>query len=136
MGGLFMLLWAFGRALRGESRMVGWDATERSVQKLFELYGRAGEERGRVAYPASALYGAGLWELDAGGEPVPRAHGSVAERWFRERQPRGGLAGPVHELVRDSEEARVAAVGALVSSFFTGTGADHVGLLEVRPPRK
>jgi 5-methylcytosine-specific restriction enzyme A len=26
-----MLLWAFGRTLRGESRMVGWDATERSV---------------------------------------------------------------------------------------------------------
>jgi 5-methylcytosine-specific restriction enzyme A len=124
-----MLLWAFGRAQRGEPRMVGWDATERSVQKLFELYGRAGEERGRAAYPASALNGAGLWELNTGGDPVPRAHGSVTERWFREHQPRGGLAGPVHELIRDSEEARVAAVGALVSTFFTGTGADHVGLL-------
>jgi 5-methylcytosine-specific restriction enzyme A len=109
--------------------MAEWDATERSVQKLFELYGRAGEERGQVANPASALYWAGLWELDAGGEPVPREDGSAAERWFRERQPRGGLAGPVHELVRDSEEARVAAVGALVSAFFSGTGADHVGLL-------
>jgi 5-methylcytosine-specific restriction protein A len=124
-----MLLWAFGRAVRGEPRMLGWDATQRSVQPLFGLYGRAGEDRGKVAYPASALYGAGLWELDAGGEPVPRSHGSVTERWFRERQPRGGLAGPVHELIRDSEEARVAAVGALVSAFFTGTGADHVGLL-------
>ena len=94
------------------------------------LYGRAGEGRGRGrrgAYPASALHGAGLWELDADGEPVPRAHGSVTERWFREHQPRGGLAGPVHELIRGSEEARVAAVGALVSTFFTGTGADHVG---------
>ncbi len=124
-----MLLWAFGRAVRGEQRMLGWDATERSVQSLFGLYGRAGEDRGKAAYPASALYGAGLWELDAHGEAVPRSHGSVTERWFRERQPRGGLVGPVHELIRDSQEARVAAVGALVSSFFTGTGADHVGLL-------
>jgi 5-methylcytosine-specific restriction enzyme A len=124
-----MLLWAFGRAVRGEPRMVEWDATERSVQKLCELFGRAGEERGRVAYPASALHGAGLWELNAGGEPVPCADGSVTERWFREHQPRCGLAGPVHELIRDSEEARVAAVGALVSTFFTGTGTDHVGLL-------
>jgi 5-methylcytosine-specific restriction enzyme A len=123
-----MLLWAFGRASRGEPRLLGWEETERDVLSLLADYGRPGEERGRVAYPASALHGAGLWELDTRGEPVPRAHGSITERWFREHQPEGGLVAPVYDLIRNDSDAPVAAVAALVTTFFTGVA--HIPLLE------
>jgi 5-methylcytosine-specific restriction protein A len=113
------LLWAFGRARSGEPRLVPWQHTERALHDLFTRYGRPGEEKGRAAYPASALYGAGLWDIYAGAVPVPRSHGSVTESWFRDRQPMSGLALPVYELLRTSVAARIAAVAALVGTFFT-----------------
>lgn len=58
---------------------------------------------------------------------MPSAHGgSVPERWFDEHQPRGGLAEPVHNLVRDSPEARSAAVRAPVDKYFVDADATEL----------
>ncbi|MGD0700531.1 MAG: HNH endonuclease signature motif containing protein, partial [Trebonia sp.] len=93
---------------------------------LFNRYGRPWEGD-RVYYPIAALHGAGLWELDVVPETVPSAHGSsVPARWFDEHQPRGGLAEPVHNLVRDSPEARSAAVRALVDKYFLDADATEL----------
>lgn len=76
----------------------------------------------------AALYGAGLWELDTDPRSTPNAHGSsVPQRWFDEHQPRSGLVTAVYELVRDSTEARTAAVRALTETYFVD--ADPTGLL-------
>ena len=81
----------------------------------------------RVYYPIAALHGAGLWELDVAPETVPSAHGSsVPERWFDEQQPRGGLAEPVYNLVRDSPDARSAAVRVLVDTYFLDADATEL----------
>lgn len=112
------LLWAFGRARRGEPRLVPWEETQRQVAALFRRYGRPWEGE-RVYYPVAALYGAGLWELDTDVGTVPSAHGSsVPQRWFDEHQPRNGLIAPVYELVRDSADGRAAAVRALTQTYF------------------
>jgi hypothetical protein len=77
-----------------------------------ECYGRPAETA-RVYYPIAALHNAGLWELDADTAEVPNAHGSsIPQRWFDEHQPRNGLVASVYVLVRDSPEARAAAVRA------------------------
>jgi len=121
------LLWAFGRAFDDEPRIVSWAETRQQVSDLFDRYGRPWEGN-RVCYPIAALHGAGVWELDAVPETVPSAHGSsIPERWFEELQPRGGLAGPVYNLARDSPEARSSAVRALVDTYFLG--ADPTELL-------
>lgn len=127
------LLWAISRASRGEPRMAGWEETRSSVRNLIEGFGRPGE-RPNVHYPVAALHRAGLWELDAEPEAVPSAHGSsVPRRWFDERQPRGGLVASVHDLVRDDEQARDAAVDALVDTYFADADAEpllvELGLL-------
>jgi 5-methylcytosine-specific restriction protein A len=123
------LLWAFARAGRGEPRLVSWEMTQHEVATLFRHYGRAGEGD-RVHYPVAALHGTGLWELDADSGTVPNAHGSsVPQRWFEEHQPRSGLVTPVYELVRDSAEARAAAVRALTETYFAD--ADPAALLDV-----
>ena len=122
------LLWAFGRARQGLPRLVEWASAERSLQELFARHGRPGEEKGRAAYPAAALHGAGLWELDAGGQAPTGAHSSLTEGWFRAHQPRSGLVEPVYELIRDSATARFEAVETLVTSYFDG--AEYVELLE------
>lgn len=122
------LLWAISRAARGEPRMLGWDETRRSVRYLIEGFGRAGE-RPNVHYPVAALHRAGLWELDAEPESVPSAHGSsVPQRWFDEQQPSGGLVASVYKLIRDSAQARDAAVDAIIDGYFAD--ADPVPLLE------
>jgi 5-methylcytosine-specific restriction protein A len=121
------LLWAFGRAFDDEQRLASWAETRQQLSDLFDRYGRPGEGD-RVYYPVAALHGAGLWELDAVPETVPSAHGSsIPRRWFDEHRPRGGLVEPVHNLVRDSPEARSAAVRVLVDTYFPG--ADATGLL-------
>jgi 5-methylcytosine-specific restriction protein A len=121
------LLWAFGRAFDDEPRLVSWAETRRQVSDLFDRHGRPWEGD-RVYYPIAALHGAGLWELDAVPETVPSAHGSsIPERWFDETQPRGGLAEPVYNLVRDSPEGRSAAVRVIVDRYFLD--ADAMALL-------
>jgi 5-methylcytosine-specific restriction protein A len=120
------LLWAFGRAVDDEPRLASWVETRRQVSDLFDRYGRPWEGD-RVYYPIAALHGAGLWELDAVPGAVPSAHGSsIPQHWFDEHQPRGGLAEPVHNLVRDSPEARSAAVRVLVDTYFLEAGATEL----------
>jgi 5-methylcytosine-specific restriction protein A len=120
------LLWAFGRAFDDEPRVVSWAETRQQVSDLFDRYGRPWEGN-RVYYPIAALHGAGVWELDVAPETVPSAHGSsVLERWFEEHQPRSGLAEPVYNLVRDSPEARSAAVRVLVDTYFLDTDATEL----------
>jgi 5-methylcytosine-specific restriction enzyme A len=120
------LLWAFGRAFDDEPRLASWAETRQQVSDLFDRYGHPWEAN-RVYYPIAALHGAGLWELDVTPETVPSAHGSSApERWFDEQQPRGGLAEPVYNLVRDSPEARSAAVRVLVDTYFLGADATEL----------
>lgn len=120
------LLWAFGRARRGEPRITSWSQTQREVGALLTHYGRPGEGDA-VHYPLAALYGSGFWELDAEPQSVPSAHGSsVPRRWFNDHQPNGGLVNPVYTLVRESPEARDAAVSTLVERYFTGMDATEL----------
>lgn len=121
------LLWAFGRARRGDPRLVSWQDTQREVRALLQQYGRTGQGD-QVFYPVAALHRAGLWELDADPEQVPSAHGSsIPQRWFDDHQPNGGVVEPVYDLVRESPEALAAAVNALVKTYFTD--ADPMPLL-------
>jgi 5-methylcytosine-specific restriction enzyme A len=122
------LLWAIGRAYRGEPRLESWGPTRLQLGELLVRYGVRGE-RPRPDYPVAALYNAELWELEVGAIPVPTAHGDAElERWFSRHAPRGGLVSPVYELVRNSASARVAVVRAILETFFQD--ADYVELLE------
>jgi 5-methylcytosine-specific restriction enzyme A len=115
-----------GRAFDDEPRLASWAETRHQVSDLFDRYGRPWEGD-RVYYPIVALHGAGLWEFDGVPETVPSAHGSsIPQRWFDEHQPRGGLAEPVHNLVRDSPEARSAAVRVLVDTYFLDADATEL----------
>src|ERR1700761_1806108 len=55
------LLWAIGRALRGEPRIETWEVTKLQVGELLDRFGFRGE-RPRPDYPVAALFNAGLWE--------------------------------------------------------------------------
>ncbi|MGA5219235.1 HNH endonuclease signature motif containing protein [Streptomyces cinereoruber] len=122
------LLWAVGRALRGEPRMLSWEETATALRGLLGRHGLRGE-RPRPDYPVLALHRAGLWSLEGHTGEVPSAHGDAAlHQWFSEQRPEGGLAAPVHALVAGSGQARVAVVEAIVERFFDGL--DEVPLLE------
>ena len=127
------LLWAISRASQSKPRMAGWEETRRSVRNLIERFGRPGE-RPNVHYPVAALHRAGLWELDAEPQTVPSSHGSsVPQRWFDQYKPNGGLVASIYQLVRDSAQARDAAVDALVDGYFADADPapllDELGLL-------
>ena len=114
------LLWAVGRARRGEERLLAWEETAEALGGLLERYG-VREERPRPDYPVAALCRAGMWELRGHEGPVPSAHGDAAlRRWFADNAPSGGLAQPVHEVLRRSGEARLAVIDALLTTYFEG----------------
>ncbi|MFH8294783.1 HNH endonuclease [Streptomyces sp. NPDC018059] len=123
------LLWAVGRALRGEPRTLPWGETSVALGGLLEEFGLRGE-RARPGYPVLALHHAGLWTLQGHDGPVPHAHGdaSVPRRWFAAQQPAGGLARPLHDLMRTSGQARVEVIQTITDRFFEGL--DEVPLLE------
>ncbi|MFI6644034.1 HNH endonuclease signature motif containing protein [Streptomyces sp. NPDC050504] len=121
------LLWAAGRALRGEPRVTDWRTTDTEVGDLLVRYGMRGEQR-RPYYPVLALFHAGLWTLPGQTGEVPRAHGGTKPlRWTEERQPDNGLDPSVYTLLRTSGEARGAFVAAVVDRFFADL--DEVPLL-------
>ncbi|MFD6802364.1 HNH endonuclease [Streptomyces cyaneofuscatus] len=114
------LLWAIGRARRGDERLLSWNATVEAVRSLLEQHGTRGE-RPRPDYPIAALYHAGLWALHDNSDLVPTAHGdSTLRRWFADNHPRGGLVEPTYDLLRRSGEARVAVIDTLLSTYFDG----------------
>lgn len=114
------LLWAVGRARRGEERLPAWEETEQALSELLTRHGVRGE-RPRPDYPVAALYRAGLWELRGHVGPVPKAHGdSVLRRWFADHRPRGGLVEPAHAMLRRSGETRLAVIDALLATYFDG----------------
>jgi hypothetical protein len=105
------LLRAIGRALRGLPQTAPWTETQNELNSLFERHG----EHPHAPYPLTALYQAGLWDLDRA-QPDPPAHRNAFD-WFARRQPSGGLALDVSNLVRYSGEARVAAIDAIVEQY-------------------
>lgn len=113
-----VLLWAMGRALRGEPRLLPWPETEDALKTLLRKHGVRGE-RERPDYPIASLHRDGLWELRGAGEPVPTAHGDARlKRWFAEHRPLGGLAKPAHEVLRTSTVTRLAVLDGLLGTFF------------------
>ncbi|MFJ8532357.1 HNH endonuclease [Streptomyces sp. NPDC093591] len=114
------LLWAMGRALRGEPRLLPWLETEEALKTLLDRHGVRGE-RPRPDYPIASLHRVGIWTLHDYTEPVPTAHGDAkVRRWFAANQPVGGLADPLYALFRDSEITRLAVIDELVDAFFDG----------------
>ncbi|GHC74325.1 HNH endonuclease signature motif containing protein [Streptomyces violaceochromogenes] len=114
------LLWAMGRALRGEPRLLPWLETEEALKALLERHGMRGE-RLRPDYPIASLHHVEVWTLHGYAEPVTNAHGDAkVRRWFTANQPVGGLAEPLYELFRDSEVTRLAVIDELVETFFNG----------------
>jgi len=112
------LLWAIGRARRGEPRLTSWQDTERALRDLLQRHGTRGE-RGRPDYPIAALCGIHLWEAPGQIDAVPRAHGDAKLRqWFEEHQPTSGLPEPVYLLMNGSGYARTAVVNTILRSYF------------------
>jgi 5-methylcytosine-specific restriction enzyme A len=129
------LLWAAGRARRGEARVLSWPATEAALGGLLERHGIRGERR-RPDYPVLALCRAGLWELPDHAGEMPTAHGdSGPRRWLAQHQPPSGLTQPVYDVLRSSGEARLAVIDALLCEYFEGLDygplLTEVGLYDV-----
>ncbi|MFI8190477.1 HNH endonuclease signature motif containing protein [Streptomyces sp. NPDC085946] len=117
-----VLLWAMGRALRGEPRLLPWAATEEALADLLRRHGMRGE-RPRPDYPVASLHRDGIWALHGCPDPVPTAHGDAAlRRWFAAHQPLGGPAEPVYALFGDPV-TRLAVLDELLGTFFEGLDA-------------
>lgn len=127
-----LLLWALGRAVHGEPRLVRWTAARR---ELTDLLGRFGlpENRPTPEYPFLALARTGWWDLADARTAPPAAHGSRTLTWLTANNPRGGLALAVQLRVTEDAAERDRVVRALLSRFFPGEPADDL-LAAVRLP--
>jgi 5-methylcytosine-specific restriction protein A len=123
------LLWAIGRAFRGESRTLPWAETNEALSGLLLRHAQRGEKP-QPYYPVLALHHAGLWSLEGHTGQAPKASGSgsALSRWCEEQRPVGGLALPEYKLLCHDGEARLAAIDALTGRFYQGL--DAVPLLQ------
>ncbi|MDT0471064.1 hypothetical protein RM863_02780 [Streptomyces sp. DSM 41014] len=64
------LLWAMGRAARGEPRLLSWPQTEEALKRLLRDHGA---RRERPDYPMASLYRESVWELPPNPSPRRRA---------------------------------------------------------------
>ncbi|MEU1934380.1 HNH endonuclease signature motif containing protein [Streptomyces coeruleorubidus] len=137
------LLWAMGRAVRGEPRLLPWPETEEALKDLLRRHGARGE-RPRPDYPVASLHHDDIWELRDCPRPVPTAHGDARlKRWFVTHQPLGGLAEPVYDRFRHSAVTLLAVLDELLGTFFedldpapllADVGLDDVESAEPRTP--
>nr|WP_062336827.1 HNH endonuclease [Herbidospora sakaeratensis] len=116
------LLWAIGRAVRGEERMAEWPELKKAVAGLIRKFGKAGDAA-TPQYPFVALHNTRLWELS---EPPPRDHHLT---WLNSADPpiRGGFTRPLHDLFTRSRAAADLVVDQLLHDYFDD--ADEAALL-------
>ncbi|MGW6859001.1 HNH endonuclease [Streptomyces xanthophaeus] len=115
------LLWAIGRVVSGQDRLVAWSVFQHEVGSLMAEFGRPGS-RVTPEYPFWHLRTSGLWEVHGvGGDdftPTPSA--------LRSAEALGGFTGQTAALLR-RPLTRAEAVNVLCSTYFAETDRD--GLL-------
>ncbi|TKK86265.1 hypothetical protein FDA94_22360 [Herbidospora galbida] len=116
------LLWAIGRAVRSEERMVEWPEVKKAVAGLIREFGRAGDAA-TPHYPFVALHNTRLWKLS---EPPPSDRHLT---WLNSADPpiRGGFTRPIHDLFVRSRAAAETVVDQLLCDYFDD--ADEAALL-------
>ncbi|GAA3120411.1 hypothetical protein GCM10010466_09190 [Planomonospora alba] len=112
------LLWAIGRAVRGEERLTSWQTTSAELRALIEEFG-LDDDRPNPEFPVLRLHHHGLWDLP-GHTDAPPASGQVAQRWMRTHHPDSGLQAWVHDLVTAQENVRAQIVVRLLTVYFHG----------------
>ncbi|MBG0822481.1 HNH endonuclease [Planomonospora sp. ID91781] len=112
------LLWAIGRAVRGEERLTSWQTTSAELRALIEEFG-LDDDRPNPEFPVLRLHHHGLWDLP-GHTGAPPASGQAAQQWMRTHRPDSGLQSWVHDLVTAQEDIRAQLVVRLLTAYFHG----------------
>ena len=112
-----LLLWAIGRAGKGEDRLVRWKDARPLLVPHFAALGREGS-RATPEYPFVALTTSPIWEIPDADDDIPPAHQSLPLRWLNLHNPHGGLARGVYTLLAADPAARAAVAQRIVDRFF------------------
>jgi hypothetical protein len=120
-----LLLWALGRARRGEPRLVTWRAARPELTTLLTEFGLP-DSRATPEYPFLALARTAWWEIADARTAPPTAHGSRGLTWLVANNPRGGLARTVHLQVTEYEAVRDRLVRGLLNRFFAGADVEEL----------
>lgn len=93
-----LLLFALGRVLRGEDRLVRFGAVEQQLDALIAEFGPPRKHtRGRARYPFWHLRNDGLWELPAATGLIDAGLDRSNEPYIRDlREARGGFPEALH----------------------------------------
>jgi 5-methylcytosine-specific restriction enzyme A len=120
-----LLLWAIGRAVRNETRLVPWKTARPELIDLLTRFGHP-DNRPTPEYPFVALARTEWWDLAGARTAAPAAHGSPTLTWLTTNNPRGGLTRSIHLRVIEDTAARDRIVRALLNRFFSGEQPDEL----------
>ena len=116
-----LALWAIGRCLRGEDRLVGYRTVDENLRKLLKEFGRP---RGRLRpdYPFWHLQSDGVWEIPDR-ELIPRGRGGrpPSPKAFMERNTAGGFPYPIYQAFRNSPALAIETAHMLAAAHFPDT---------------
>ena len=115
-----LLLWAFGRCLRGEERLAPYTVVETELRKLLLAFGPS-RQTPHPEFPFWRLVGDGVWEIDRPHLARLSASGDPHVRDLREHRICGGLLASDYDALRVVPRLARALTKELLDAHFPET---------------
>ena len=120
-----LLLWAVGRCLRGEERLVSYQEADRELAKLL---GRFGPHRRTIHTedPFWRLQHDGVWEVQDAHRVTVGAGGNAHKNSLLKENTHAGFPAVIQDMLRANDELASCLASNLVDAHFPPTMRDYV----------
>ena len=115
-----LVLWAIGRCLRGDARLVEYRVVHDELGSLLQRFGHP-RRKPNPHYPFWRLQRDKIWEIPGADRLTENGKGDVSPKELRELNVRGGLTKDLFERFRRDKSATLEICLQMVETHFTPT---------------
>ena len=120
-----LVLWAIGRCLRGEERMVSYGEADKELSKLLRSFGPH-RRTVHTEFPFWRLQHDGVWKIRDADRVTVGSGGDAHKSSLLRLDTHGGFPQAIHAALRDNKELAVQLASSLVDAHFPNTVRDEV----------
>ena len=120
-----LALWAIGRCLRGEPRMVPFSLVDRELTRLLERFGPPGG-RANTRYPFWRMCKDGIWEVDRAELVSQTTSGDALHKDLIDLDIHGGLLANDYSAIQAEPGIALRVADSLIEAHFPDTYRDDI----------
>ena len=120
-----LVLWAIGRCLNGESRMVSYRYAHRELAKLLRRFGPP-RKTVHTEFPFWRLQNDGIWEIRDADRITVGPGGDAHKASLIEHEAHGGLAKEIFAALQSDAELAIEIACSLIDAYFPPTLHDDI----------